>query len=761
MAVTLWAPRHAAWVLAIGPLAAATVAARAAGQTPVHGTVVAAESGTPLVAAVVAAVRSRRTVGTDQLGRFRVAIDAFPETLVVMLIGRIPDTVALQSAPDTALYVMLQPSAVPLSAIAVTSTAGVGDASALGRWQYSLREARALPPAIETDVFRALALAPAVTFSTPLSARPLIRGFGAGESSFRIDGHEVLNLYHVGRMFAAFPADATQEVTLTAAPARVTEGGTLAGIVDITGRGGSAQAMDGGADLSLASATAWLGGGGAGARWFGAARVIHFGLIGAITDKQIPYGFQDLYGNLVIGRGARPRARLTVFASRDRLEDADPSTGMNWNNLLLGWRWQLVDHSGWGLAYSASATRFAEDAAAVRARRSRIDVRNRFARIGNSVELTYQGAAFRLMAGGSVGWRTVGNRIVPVSGLDFAPADVDLGQLETAAYAEWSQLVGPVTIQMGSRIDVAGSTYAFQPRGRLEVPVGRHLSVAAGAGRTAQLYHLISDPLSEPDVSFYDFWLPASDSGMPVATADHAALDVDFASGVLHARLSAFVGRARGLVELRPASDLTPADSSQFRLGRGRTRGLEMQVSLSGSTTRRSSVSLAYVYSGSWRNWGGGWVPWALDRRHMVRLLGQLGLGQHWTVFAAAEATTSVPVTPVTQVMFVGIPDATNNAPPRGVAYVYGGENSTRSAGTAHVDIGGRFLFRGPWGSRAVVGVSALNVGFGPVAPTVPADPAYDISDLGPTGRPEVLYVRYERLFSLPAVPTVTFRLEF
>lgn len=760
MAVIARGPRRPAYGLALGALAIAAVTLAAA-QAPVHGTVVAAESGTPVVGAVVAAARSRRTAGTDQLGRFRLSIAAFPETLVVTLIGWVPDTVALVSAPDTGLYVKLERSPVLLSAITVTSTSGAGDASALGRWQYSLREARAVPPAVETDVFRALALAPAVTFSSPLSARPIIRGFSAGESSFRIDGHEVINLYHIGRMFAAFPADATQEVTLMAAPPRATEGGTLAGIVDITGRGGGAPTMEGGTDLSLASATAWLGGGG-GTRWFGAARVIHFGLIGAIADKQIPYDFQDLYGNLVIGAGTRPRARLTVFASRDHLQDADPSVGMDWNNLLLGWRWQLVDRSGWGLSYSASATRFAEDATAVRARHSRIDVRNRFARIGNAVELAYQRAAFRLVMGASVGWRAVGNRIVPFNGIDFAPSDVDVRRLETGAYAEWSQLVGPATIQLGTRMDAAGSIYALQPRVRVQVPVGRTLSVAAGGGRTAQLYHLVSDSRSEPDLAFYDFWLPASDSGMPVATADHAALDLDLVSGLLHARLSAFLAQARGLVELRPATEPTPADSSQFRAGRGRTRGLEVQVAIAGSATRRNSISLAYVYSGSWRDWGAGWVAWSQDRRHLVRLLGQIGLGQRWTLFGAFEASSGVCLTPVAQVIFVGFPNATDNDPSKSApVYVYGRENSTRGLGTLRGDLGGRFLFRGPWGSHAAVGISVLNVGFGPVAPIVPASPLYDIGDLGPSGRPEVLHVRYERLFSLPPVPTVTLRVEF
>jgi hypothetical protein len=54
------------------------------------------------------------------------------------------------------------------------------------------------------------------------------------------------------------------------------------------------------------------------------------------------------------------------------------------------------------------------------------------------------------------------------------------------------------------------------------------------------------------------------------------------------------------------------------------------------------------------------------------------------------------------------------------------------------------------------LGFSVLNVAFGPVAPLIPADP--DLVDLSDPG---AIRIGWERLFVLPPIPTVTFRLEF
>lgn len=703
--------------------------------------------GAPVVGAAVALRRSHSRAVTDQLGRFRLWFATAPDTLIVTSIGSRPDTIALQTAPTEPVRVTLAPTPVRLSQINVNT----GVESALGRWELPMTAARMIPPAIETDVFRALALAPSVSFSTPLSARPIIRGYDANQSSFRIDGHEVINLYHLGRAFSAFPADAAERVTLEAAPPPVSEGGTLDGVVDVIGQTGGTDRTAGGADLSLVSAAAWAGGGTA-TRWFGAARAVHFGVIGTATGHRIPYGFQDLYGNVGIGPAKRPVGKITAFASHDRVDDS--GGGMTWGNVLLGSRWQLLDRGHIAFSLATSLSRFAEDAAKVHARFADLDVRNRFTNAELSPELVLRWPHAALTMGASIRRRTITNRITPRSQSDFGPTDIQTARAEAAWYGGWTQTIGPVMVNGGMRLDATTGAHAWQPRLRVQARVSDNVSIAAGIGRTARLEQLVADPESEPELAFYDFWLAAGTPGVPVAVVNHQSADLDFSSGAVDARVSVFASSGHGLLEVRPISDAASRPDNAFRLGRSRTRGIEVQAGVHAHTQRSASFSVAYVYSRSDRNWGDGWVPWIEDRRHLIRLLGQMPIGTHWSIFSTIEGASGVPLTPVDQILTITRPGSPAALP----TYVYGSENSARSPGTVRLDLGARLLFAGPWRSRMALGLSLINAGWGTVARLVPSSPEVDVD---PPGGVSAVRIRYAPLFSLPAIPTVTLRAEF
>ena len=726
-------------------------------QAPVRGTVVDAQRGAPLPGALVAARTAARAATTDRLGRFVIWIGAFPDTLVIAQIGRAAERVALDSAPRSALQIRLTSTPITLSDVIVTAPQGAArPVEDVGRWQVPLAAARAMPAGIETDVLRSLALVPAVTFSSPLSARPIIRGYDAGESSLRIDGFEVLNLYHIGRVFSAFPADAASEVSVITAPASASAGGTLAGTVDIAGQVGDPEGgLHGGADLSLVSGTAWAGGGSEATRLFAAARAAHLSLVGSAAGYAVAYGFRDFYAKTLISRRGRPAATITAFASSDNLGRRQAGTGMDWGNLLLGGRWQAIDDGRRSLNLWASANQFAEDVSNVRVRYSSIDVRNRFARVGTGADAAVQGATSRLAFGVSLARRSIGNRIQPVfSSTEFASTDARFRFTELGLYAEGMTTIAGATLQLGGRLDAAGGVSVLQPRARLALPLARDVSLGVALGRTSRMFHLVTDPQAEPELAFYDFWLNAGKGGVPVPTIDHATVDLDVVRGPIAARLSLFGSRARGLVELRPESDQRAEAIAPFRYGRGRGAGLELQLGLRSEGSR--ALSVAYVFGVAQRNWGQGWVPWSQDRRHMIRIIARTGLGSHWSVGGTFEALSGPPLTPVNGVFttgFLGPSGFDPNYYSLG-AYSYGPENSARSAGTARCDLGFRYLFKGPWRSRAALGISVINAGFGPVAPLRPAP----LRGYGPGDPPRVTY---ERLFDLPAVPTLTLRVEF
>jgi hypothetical protein len=729
------------------------------GQVPVRGSVITRDTDAPIPSAVITTSRTRRSATSDRSGRFTIWLDAFPDTLRVAAIGYTPDTLAI----DTVLFplqVQLSPAVTLLSDVIVTAPPpGDLDLGSIGRWELPLVAARAVPPAVETDVFRALTLIPGVSFSSLLSARPLVRGYDASESSYRIDGFELIAPYHIGRIFSALPADAAQQVSVATAPGRVDQGGALAGSIEVTGKSGTPDTTGGGVNLSLASSSMWLGGGSS-LRWFSAARLMYLQVIELASSVEVPYSFQDAYANAVLIRNGRQVGRLTVFGSRDHLADRDKGQGMDWSNILVGLRGTALSRGGTSLEFSAAGNRFANDVVDIPARSSQLDLRNRFSRVEAGLDLVVQGQSSRFALGLNSGWRLIANRVVPRQGDDFQASDRSFRNLELSTYAEWSQNVGPAALSLGIRGDAVGTTSVWQPRGRFRFPVSSDITAGVSLGRTGRLYHLVSDPQSEPDFAFYDFWLTAGRDGIPVPTVDHATADLNLVRGVLSGRLSGFLSRAHGLVELRPSTDQDAEEPDPFRYGRAKTWGIESQVALRGTAERGNSISLTYVFSRSERSWDDqSWTPWTHDRRHLLRLLGQMRLSSHWTLFGAFEAISGPPLTPIEQVVEVHRPGADPEFFDRRVAYIYGRENSARSPGIARADLAASYEFAGLWGSRMGLSISVLNLGFGPVAPVL----SCGIHGCG-DGKPEATTasgVEYRRAFDLPAVPTVSLRMEF
>lgn len=756
MALIRWAG------LLIGIVPASTVAA----QT-VKGTVAAAIGSTPIAHAAVRARANRVATTTDGLGRFALALAVRPDTLVVSAIGWQPDTLVVTNETELSVRLELAPTVV--SDLIATAPAGAStDLRSAGRWEMPLAAARTIPPAVETDVFRALALVPAVNFSSPLSARPTIRGYDAQEVTTRIDGFEVLNLYHLGRLFSSFPADAAADLTVAAAPTSAADGGTIAGAIDITGRTGRLDRFHAGGGLSYGSLSAYAGGGNQRARAFAAARVFYWKSLELLPKADIPYHFEDLYAGVVFGPAEQPRGRVTVFATQDRAGRVDNQNYLNWDNLVFGSRWRLLTRGPLTLDLTGSAATFRQNGQDVPGLHSNAnaDVANRFARTAASVDLAAIGATSRIGAGVTVGWRRVRNRIADAAldGFGVADpvrsprADFDDRRVELGAYVLAARRFGPVAFEAGARVDAAGPLATVQPRARIRWTPIENVTVSGAFGRTARLYHLLSEARSEPDLDFLDFWLSSGDS-VPVAQVDHASFDLDLDLRPLVARISIYHSEGTGVGELRPDVDQRPVGFEFFRFGRSRTSGVEAQVAWRGEAGIPRSLSVSYAWARSQRHWRDQWVPWALDRRHQLRGFGQIRVGR-WSLFGAADLASGMPITPLDYIL----PETGAPGIPAGVAIrpfiipVYGRENSATTSGTFRLDGGLAWSFGGPNEDRFILGVSVLNLLASAVAPFGPiTQPGYGNPAVNPLGHP----TPYRRLFKLPPIPTLTLRAEF
>jgi hypothetical protein len=734
--------------------ALATVASAALAQTPVRGRVVAAENGQPLVGATVFALVSGRGAETDRYGRFVLWLRSVPDTLVARFIGRAADTLVVADTVTADVELRLDTAAVPLAGVAVYGEPGRPADAAAGAatWVLPREAVAAVPAAIEGDVFRGLALSPAVAYSTPISSQPFVRGTDAGAVGYRLDGFTVINPFHLGRIFSAVMPQAVQAANLMAAPFDAEYGDATSAVIDAQLREGG-DAFRGGVQASFVSTAAWAGGPVGPHRWFTAWRhgfLEHLG--GPFND--VPYRFNDVYGRFTMAAPWGP-LHITGFWSNDGIHQRETGQGVGWSNALLGVRAPLPLGRAGRLELWGELSGFREDVVQLFIRGADTDVENRFFTGALGARLQWTHVRSAVSFGAELRHRHMKNQI---QGGDQSAPSADVAGIVGAVTAGLEHHAGPLAVRFGVRLDADRAVHVLQPRLRLGADLGGGWSLGLAAGRTARLYHVIPETLPEVEdiLSVYDLWRPGGRDGIPLTVADIGLLEVKRTTPRFSVRASAYASRLRGVGEVR-GSIFESTDSAFFRFGRGHVWGVDAEIGWAGS---RRSLSLAYVLSWSRRAWDrpdAAEIPWRYDRRHQARAFATWFTGHGWRLNLLGDLSSSDPITPALGTIGQGtlLPDGGLGRDPgfTPVVLVLGPENSGRGGWVGHLDLGIQKEIGGPGASTGRIGISILNLAFTPIAPAAP-EVKYD-------PRTGVLRVQYHPRLFLPPVPTLTFMLEF
>jgi hypothetical protein len=617
-------------------------------------------------------------------------------------------------------------------------------------WVIDATVAETTPPAVEPDVLRALALAPSVSFSSIRSSRPLIRGVDADDTGFSIDGHEVVNLYHIGRSFAGFPQIAARSVTVGSQPSRVDVGRTTSGRVEIEGltwdHGQRSEFQYG-----LGAWSAVTGWSNDAVSATVAGRTITGSPVGAalssgISDVQV----YDVYGRLELDLPVP--VSITAFRSIDRGVDPEPQRGemvtLDWETTLLGLRAGLLRSPLFDLDVSGSFSTRAERGQSVPARRTIVDLDNENERIGGKIDGTLKlldnGPVIRL--GGDFASRHLRNVIWPREEGRFVARDYDHTATETAAWLDLELPILGGMLRSGMRVDGYDELTAVQPRLSFIRPLGDGIWTTVAAGRAARLVHQISDARAEPKVSYYDIWVPADGVDVPVAIADHLTAELGWSDSQRRLRLGVFHSEAEGQLDLAGGT-FASRNVDGWRAGRSRVIGAEVEASAF-SSDRRWSAQLSYVAARSERDWGEGWVPWINDRTHQLRISGQARPLQRTIVSPSLEVSSGQPYTPFVRVEQVG----------RSYQSVFGTENSARGKTGVRFGAAIQQELRGPMDTELTVGFSVTNLGFGDQAPReasvnfVPATDGGPINGALPSSR---------QVSELPVIPSLLVNVKF
>ncbi len=223
-------------------------------QTTVSGKVIEKGSGEALPFATVLIKGSTVGVVANVDGFFSlVNVDVTGLVLEVRYVGY--TTVEVPVSTSSNLVIALEPINDELEEVVVTANAyKVFDASAgTSTTTLSTKQISILPSVGEPDIFRALQMLPGVSSTSESSSGLFIRGGTPDQNLTLLDGMTVYKVDHFFGFFSAFNTNAIKDVRLFrgAFPARY--GGRMSGVVELTGKTGSFEKIQGGFNMSLLS----------------------------------------------------------------------------------------------------------------------------------------------------------------------------------------------------------------------------------------------------------------------------------------------------------------------------------------------------------------------------------------------------------------------------------------------------------------------------------------------------------------------------
>ncbi len=156
--------------------------------------------------------------------------------------------------------IYLEPISSELEEVIITANAyKVLDASSgISSTTISTKQLALLPNVGETDIFRSLQLLPGVSGTNESSSGLFVRGGTPDQNLVLLDGMTVYKVDHFFGFFSAFNANAVKDVQLFKGAFPSKYGGRTSSVVDMTGKIGSFEKVQGGASVNLLSVNGYL-----------------------------------------------------------------------------------------------------------------------------------------------------------------------------------------------------------------------------------------------------------------------------------------------------------------------------------------------------------------------------------------------------------------------------------------------------------------------------------------------------------------------
>ena len=221
----------------------------------VSGTITDATTGETLIGATILDETSGKGTVSNAYGRYTMTLKEDTALLRISYIGYRTEHRNMSLRGNRQLNIALSPS-VELDEVTITAERiNSPQVSQMSAIEVPVEQLKLVPVIFgETDVLKAIQLLPGVQSGTEGMSGIYVRGGGADENLFLLDGVPLYNVNHLGGFFSAFNGDAIKNVTLYKGsfPARFS--GRISSVLDITTNNGNDRSWHGGLSVGLMSA---------------------------------------------------------------------------------------------------------------------------------------------------------------------------------------------------------------------------------------------------------------------------------------------------------------------------------------------------------------------------------------------------------------------------------------------------------------------------------------------------------------------------
>ncbi len=207
----------------------------------IHGKIVEAESGEPLIGATIYLEDLKKGAATDVDGRFSLLVEPGKHRVTFNCMGMEPREYILQVNSGGTLEILMEPALIPITEVVVRASKYDNvRGSQMGFERLNYQTIKEVPVVLgEKDLLKVALMLPGVQSVGEGSSGFNVRGGSSDQNMITVNRVPVYNSAHLFGFFTSFSPDIVRDFSLFKSNLPASYGGRLSSMFDITARQGN------------------------------------------------------------------------------------------------------------------------------------------------------------------------------------------------------------------------------------------------------------------------------------------------------------------------------------------------------------------------------------------------------------------------------------------------------------------------------------------------------------------------------------------